>query len=324
MSDNPAQDFTPEEQTAYNEMQADTGPSPEPTETPIEAPSEDAAAEAPEGQQQEQPAEGEQQPHNVPYATLKEEKERRRAIEQRAADQQREWERRFNALLEVAQQRGQAQAPQQQQQQQQPSPPPLPDPEQDPVGYLVERQNRAEQALQQLAQVLIQERQQSAQQQQRAQAEAALQDHARRAEARFASEHPDYVDASNFLAQQRERELMLQGWTNDTDRDVQMRHEAMGIAQRAAELGKSPAEIVYEMARLRGYQPKQAAPEQQSSVNRVQQISNGQQQARTLSNARGAPPSAINTQAVMSMSDKEFDKFLKTATDEQKAAVYGA
>lgn len=286
------------------------------SEQPVEAPEGDAddTSDAPQGEQT-----AAEKSRMVPHKAFHEERERRRQLERESAQQRQEWERRFQQLLDVHQQSAQQQRPQPQPGPQQP---PLPDPDKDLPGYLVERINRSEAALREMAQILITERQQQAQQSQYQNAISQMETQAKMAESEYAREHPDYHDAANYLVEMRHKEMELAGIRDPAVRMQEIRNEAMHLAHRAMQEGRNPAEIIREMSILRGFKPKQA--EQAAPGERVQQIAAGQQQARTLGNARGGAPNAINPQAIMAMSEKEFDTWMSKATDDQKKAVFGS
>lgn len=294
--------------------EADNTPAPEPTgtETPIAPdPTTGDASEAPADTGTEAPA-ADGRPRTVPHAALHEERERRKAAEKQATEKEQLWAERFNALLQRFPQ------------QQAPQPPPLPDPEKDPVGHLLERQARQEQLQQQLINAYVQDRQQAAQQHAMQQQQAGIENHARALEAQYAAEVPEYHNAANFLAEARHKELAAIGYDNPAERQEVIRQEARGLAQRAMQMGRNPAEFVHEMARIRGFGAQQAPAASQQASTQVAQITAGQQQARTLGNVRGAAPAGLNANAVMNMSSKDFDKFLSTATQEQMEQVFGS
>lgn len=87
---------------------------------------------------------------------------------------------------------------------------------------------------------------------------------------------PDYDDATAFLEQGRIRELELtfpdkspqahltarqHGFRTPAElRAAILNQDRIGVARQALQLGVSPARFYYDLAKSRGYQPKQPAP----------------------------------------------------------------
>jgi hypothetical protein len=160
-------------------------------------------------------------------------------------------------------------------------------------------------------------------------------------ESTFAIQKPDYHVASDYYVQSRAREL-LQFYPPDEAQRL-MLQEARQIAQESWKRGKSAAETVYGLAMARGYNPNVqhndptlqdptstqqgqqqqtqqqplAPPQQQQQRGRAQEIirsvQQGQQITRSLSGGAGGQqgdPNDLNAQALLNMSDAEFDKWL--------------
>lgn len=291
-----------EEQATLDQMRAD-----EAAETPEQpeaaAPEAEAPTEAPAAEETP-PAEGERQ-KTVPHAALHEERERRKETERRLAEAEqrsRTLEERTNLILQRF-------APPQQQDQ----PAPLPDREKDPVGYLEARAQRAEEA----AAAALQALNQRGQQDQHAQAIAAIQRHATAAEMQFRQSNPDYDAAVAHLVSARHRQLEIAGWANPADRQAVITQEAVGLAGRALQERRNPAEIIYGLAKEFGYTPPQPGGQQQPSTpateERLAQISRGQQQSRSLGSVRGGAPPALTAQRLAEMPEEEFNKIYDTA-----------
>lgn len=112
---------------------------------------------------------------------------------------------------------------------------------------------------------------------------------------------PDYMDAYNHLLQSRAQELMAIGYDNPNDplltpdeKEAAARaiHDALtaderGIAELAFSKGKSPAQIIYDLAQKRGYAKKGAAPAADESEDRLATIERGQRANKSLATAGG-------------------------------------
>jgi hypothetical protein len=261
-----------------------------------------------EGQQQGQ--EGQQQPDNrtVPLAALHQERQQRAQLAQRLQLA----EARMNAML--MQQTNTQQGQQQQQQ--------MPDINTDPAGYILALEQR-----------LAQFEQTRTEEQQYQQIDNAINTD----EATFAIQTPDYHQASDYYVQSRARELLQFYPPQEAQR--LMLQEARQIAQESWKRGKSAAETVYGLAMARGYNPNiqnndpnlqdpqfqgqqqgQQQPTQQGQQQQrgraqeiVRSVQQGQQITRSLSGGAGGQqgdPNDLNAQALLNMSDAEFDKWL--------------
>lgn len=252
----------------------------------------------------------------VPHAALHEERELRKAAEQRAIEAERArqtMEERVNILLHRA---GQL-APEQQQQTPQPQIPPM---ETDPVGHLTARLRQTEQQLADLARAA----QGRSSQDQQAQIAQALQMRTIAMENEFRAKAPDYDNAARYLAEARHKQLTIAGVTDPAERQAFLAQEAFSLAARAAQTNRNPAEIVYDLAKSFGYTPPAAAaPPAPEAADRIQAITQGQAQARTLGNARGVGPAGVTAQTLAAMSEEEFLAFAKKATPAQLRAVMG-
>lgn len=307
---NVAGEMTAEETAQLDQMRADDV-APIDNTTQDAPPADDVGEQAPADDGGQPPADERQK--YVPHAALHEERERRKAVEAQAAQERQRFEERFNMLLQrVAP--PQPAAPQQQQQ----APEPIPDIATDPVGHIVgtiSQQNRMiaqqEQVLRDVVQVLSI----AGQQNQQSQVVNQVRQHAMALEREFSAQTPDYAQAVAFLGEHRHKELESLGWTDPAERQNMIMQEADGIAHRALSTGRNPAEVVYGLAKYRGFQAPAAQVQTptQDTGQRLETINRGQQQnARSLGNARGAAPLPMTGQRLLEMSDDDFENAMKT------------
>lgn len=138
----------------------------------------------------------------------------------------------------------------------------------------------------------------------------------------FKAKTPDYDAASDYLVESQRFELELNGLTADQV-EQQIQFARLSIAAAAKQKGTNPAELIYQMAQKRGYKPQQDAEgegggEQQqqqqrpSAEARLAAARKGQQQSGGLSGARGNAPAGLTVQALLEMSDAEFDEATST------------
>ena len=130
-------------------------------------------------------------------------------------------------------------------------------------------------------------------------------------ETEFKSITPDYEDAINFVATQRDKELQVLGVKDAVRRRQIMREEAQVVAFRAAQDNTNPAETVYEFAKARGYVSKGAAAppaaERLATVAKTQAA-----QGPTLSQVSSTTKPKLTAKALAAMSPSEFDRIIQT------------
>jgi hypothetical protein len=119
--------------------------------------------------------------------------------------------------------------------------------------------------------------------------------------------------------------LELAGWSNPADRQAVIAQEAMGLAARALQDRRNPAETIYALAKEFGYTPPQpSAPSQPDPEAQLQAVARGQHQARaSLSGARGTGPSTVTGETIAKMTEDQFNGWYEKATKAQKRAVLG-
>jgi len=135
----------------------------------------------------------------------------------------------------------------------------------------------------------------------------------------FKSKTPDYDEASKFLIQSRNEELAELGYEPDQVKQM-IDVERLTIAAQAKAQGKNPAELVYNIAKRRGFTAKapdgeKAATEGAPPVTSEQKIDaakKGAEYATSLSNGRGNLPPGLTVQRLLEMSEADFDRAMQT------------
>lgn len=261
-----------------------------------------------QGQAQSQGQQGKSPPGFVPHQALHESRQREAAARAQATLALT----RMNAML--ARQRGEG-----------PAAPQMPDLREDPVGYIKALEARLEAF-----------EQQRAEETQYRELDAAItQD-----EQMFAMSVPDYEQASDHYVQSRAKEL-LAFHTPDQARRI-LEQEARAIAQQAWDRGLSCGQMVYQLAQARGYQPGNTAadptkapiparPQGQggngqqrpSATEVVAGVRRGQDLSRSLSGGGAASATVLNAEALLAMSDEEFEEHLALGTKGANARFAG-
>jgi len=324
--------LTADEQALLDQMRADDAQpgSPEPSPPPA-SPSPPSGTEA----QPDQPA----PPKMVPLAALHEERELHKRTRSDLAEERtriRTLEERTNLLLQRFNQ-PQPEPPKPAE----PPQPTIPALETDPVQHILGRVNRAEATAQANQQTLEQHQQQQNLFQQQATLLYQLNQRGYAAEQEFTRRNEDYPRAIDHLVQMRHRELeLIQGIRDPGQRQQIIQGQWLEGVARAVQDGGNPAERFYELAKVYGYAPSpatsglpgtegtenEAQPQTQSSSAqntaqaRLQNIAEGQQQARSL--PAGAPVTgALNARRLAEMSDAEFQRLYNSKPEDVMAQM---
>lgn len=187
------------------------------------------------------------------------------------------------------------------------SPEAMPDPNEDPIGWM-----RAAQKL--IDTMQAQERQQTERSQQQTASQREFQrlnDAVGEAEADFKDEHPDYDDATKHLKQSIRDELEELGLA-DAELDAEFQKRVLGIATRAIQAGKNPAEVAYNLAKKRGFGVDKAA-------TKLQTIAKGQSSARSMP-AGGRPSGHLPVAEGVKLKGAAFDSWFAAESKRQRAA----
>ena len=171
-------------------------------------------------------------------------------------------------------------------------PKPQIDPVENPVGFLANQQAETQKLIAQ-----FQEEQRQQQEQQRH--NAALQQFTHivtTSEQQFAKEKPDYFEAVNYAKAFKAKEYMTFGYSEQEAKQL-VDQDAIGIAQRALQLGENPANLAYQYALTAGYKP---------SVNAEQKLNmmEAGQKASKPSGGSGKSPTP-SLEALLAMSDDD-------------------
>lgn len=279
----------------------------QPGEESETAPAEAEGAGEPEGKGQE---EGEEDVEKNHLAALQEERARRKELQDKLDNMQRstsetlgQLREQFNTIREeLRQARETAQEPQ-------------PDPEaearkfeEDPVGYLREQNERLQSRLDEVQNQTQEQVQQTEQEKKQAEEFQQFQAQVNSQVNQFREQAPDYDQALQHLVDARTNELKAFGIEDPATVNQALQQEAIGIAQHAIQHGRNPGEVVYELAKLRGYQPGQAPADGGTGVeDKLNNLERGQQATNPMSGAEGGSKN-LTASDLEKMSDDEFDK----------------
>lgn len=208
----------------------------------------------------------------------------------------------------------------------------LPDVEKDPIGYINALEDR-----------LANSHARSQESQQTQQIDSGIEAD----EAAFSVIQPDYPDASEHYIQSRFNELSM--FYSPQEVQQALYNEVRQIGRQAWQRGKSAAEVVYALAKARGYTPRQSEqgeqggqpapqpaggatpalqqPQRQAPQAALEAVRRGQANSQSVGAAGGGGDAGqLNAQALLNMSDSEFEEYLglgKKGANERFAAIAG-
>lgn len=219
----------------------------------------------------------------VPIGALHEERMRRQEIERESKERFEKLEQRLQLLANP--------------------PAPVPKFEEDPAGHLRHQVETTQAELQ----AIRQSSEQSRQAQEAAQLERQIQEHTTASEQIFAKEHPDYIEAVKHLQAIADKNLQMMGMDDPTQRIAQIRQDALAMSFKALQMGKSPAEVAYNLAVNYGYKAAQAE-QKQDAAKKVEAIQEGQKTASMP--AGGTKQQTLTLDAIAQMDDDEFNQLV--------------
>lgn len=273
--------FTAEEETELSTSQETGNEAPEQPEpqAPAASASEKPAPETkPNGKAPHAPP-----PGFVPQEALHEARREVRETKERMARMEALWQQ-----LQQQRTQPQQQAPQ------------IPDENEDPIGHLKALQRLT---AQQLHQVNTERAQRQAQEEQHARTQDMLNRYASSVK-QFAKDAPDFNEAYQHLVNARDRELEIAGWRDPVKRQERLEYEEGLIVGQALHSGDNPGQILYELAKNRGYK----SPVAKEQENRLAQLQAGQKASKSLGGSKGSPEGVSSLEALSNLEGKEFDE----------------
>lgn len=188
--------------------------------------------------------------------------------------------------------------------------PEIPAYDQDPLGHTKAQLDRAMATIDELKGNFQQRTQQ---QDEQSRTQSTLETYGRHVST-FKRQTPDYDDAFQYLMDTRDKELSFVH-EDPTERTNRIQYEEGYLAAAAMRQGKNPAQVFYEMAKVRGYKGKQPAIEE----NKIERLTKGQQASRSNAGGKVADGDDISLEKLADMDpdspeyDKAWAKFEKAA-----------
>lgn len=286
-----------------------------------EAPKQEAKAEAVQETEKKEDQEENKKVSGL-LTELQQERERRRAEAKGRQESEKQFaalQARLDTLARLAAAQGQQQTEAE-----------IPDVTVDPVGHFKAKNDVLERQLRENGEWRKQQENWRAQQEQQAQAVNNIQRLTQLAnahEVEFRKSTPDYDEASSYMRATRDAELEAYGIKDGFQRAQMIQQDAINIAAQALADSRNPAEVIYAMARARGYQVKaktapaaaaqaapvvQAAPVTASAAQtvsdeiKVAMAAKGQQAGQSIGQVPGGAAPAVTLDSLAKMSDAEF------------------
>lgn len=249
----------------------------------------DDAAPKQEAEVKTEPQPEQEPPKVVRLEALHEERARRKEADRKARELELEnvrFRERFNLLQEL----------------QQPKPVAPPDPEQDFIGAV----RHQGETIQQLNKRL--EERDAADKE--ANNRAGLVRQYASAVGEFEQSTPDFKPAYSHLLQSRAKELQLLGYTPTEVQDA-IQAEELQIAQFSLQRGRNPGEVIYELAKERGYVKKDDKAAAEAAAAKLDNIERGQQANKSLANAGGSNGDVeMTAERLLAMPIDEFQTWI--------------
>lgn len=248
----------------------------------------------------------EKEPKNtmVPHAALEEERQRRKATDKENQElklQQARINERLSLINEALEKKNQPQVNE------------IPDPDKDALGAVKMTMEEVRQLKE------FKERMEN--NQKVAQQVGEVGNIAANLEKQFIATNPDYNEASQHLVNSRRNELSAFG-LSDQQINQQIMQESMQIAIQALQQGKNPAEIVYNLSKIRGYAKKEATQDTQA---KLENIAAGQKANQSLGDVSGGSPNGakIDAKSLATMSEADFAKVTKKLSQADMQELFG-
>lgn len=143
----------------------------------------------------------------------------------------------------------------------------------------------------------------------------------------FMQKTPDFKDAYVHLIENMHRELEALGMSDPAARNKTIAEREKDFVQEALRNKRSPSELLYTIAKTRGFSPKvpeaQPAPEANKAAEKIDNIKRGQGSVVSLAKAGGSGGDVLTLETLAAMSEDEFASVAKKLGKSQLRAMMG-
>lgn len=126
----------------------------------------------------------------------------------------------------------------------------------------------------------------------------------------FAKSAPDFNDAYKFISEQRQKEYVAAGYSEDEAHQFLIEDE-MAIVQKAFKDEVNAAERIYGLAKVRGYSPKE------DKTQKLAKVEKGIQAGKSLSAASGSADMEVTLESLADLPSDEFNKMWKKLIEDK-------
>mgnify|MGYP001262099785 CR=1 FL=1 len=109
----------------------------------------------------------------------------------------------------------------------------------------------------------------------------------------------------------------MMGMDDPAQRQAQIRKDAMAMSLKSLQMGKSPAEVAYQLATNYGYKAGSEQPKSAEAAKKIAVLQEGQKAGAAMP-AGGTKQSALTLAALESMDDDDFNKLVEDDTSWKK------
>jgi hypothetical protein len=139
----------------------------------------------------------------------------------------------------------------------------------------------------------------------------------------FMQKTPDFRDAYEHLIGGLHRELEIMGVSDEGQRNAAIAEKERGLVEQAMAAKKSPSELIYNLAKTRGFAGKAQAAPQQNATARLENIKKGQNSVVSLSRAGGSSSEGLTREVFANMTEAQFQQTIAKLSKEQLRAMMG-
>lgn len=186
----------------------------------------------------------------------------------------------------------------------------IPDPEEDPVGATAAMTKILRMFGQQQAEETQATERQTVEQQ-RIQTLVRAMDEA---EADFTDDHPDYPEAVKHYKAARQSEFEDMGYSGQ-QLQAALAQDLLGLAQRAIAGGRDPAEVVYNLAKKRGFLSGQAA-----AVEKINEVAQAAKAAKAPAASQSGEPGRLSVDAINKLKGAAYESAWAKMREQQRRA----
>lgn len=132
----------------------------------------------------------------------------------------------------------------------------------------------------------------------------------------FAAKEPSFMEAYAYVVTQRDKELEAFGERDANRRQAIIRNEARELMEGALRSGQSAAERIWQIAQVRGYQPKPKAPANAPPIDpkaaeQIDRINKGKEASASLRGA-GTTSDTVQPLTLAKLADMSENEYLRT------------